>query len=403
MHAVDVLSRTLLWPAIASRRSMRVAVLHDHLRFIGGGERVALTLAAAFDADLYITDLDPSLPERAGMPKVRATEIARVPQTPPMRQDRQARAFREYAIPDHDVYILSGNWAVFAAPHLHPNVWYCHTPVRVFYDLRDSFLSSLPRVRRWAARRWIEQRRPEYEAAAAAVQTIVANSRNVEARIEHSLHRKAEVVYPPVDTSRYRFGRIGDAWLAVGRLSHEKRLRLLVETFRRLPRERIVVVGGAQLGVDADRMVRSLDPPTNVEFLGEIPEPKLLDLYATCRGLVAVSEDEDFGLTPVEAMAAGKAVVAVDEGGYRETIVPGETGWLVPPTAASLAAAISSTTVEALERMRGSCERRAAEFDASVFVDRMSLILRSAVEGVDGGNSVSAHRGQMSRTTGGLR
>ncbi len=362
---------------------MRVAVLHDHLRFIGGGERVALTLAAAFDADLYVTDLDPTLPGRAGMPKVRVTEIARVPRMPPMRQDRQARAFREYAIPDHDVYLLSGNWAVFAAPRLRPNLWYCHTPVRVFYDLHDSFLSPLPRVRRWAAQRWIERRRPEYEAAVAAVQTIVANSRNVEARIERFLHRTAEVVYPPVDTSRYRFGRIGVEWLAVSRLSHEKRVRLLVETFRRLPRERLVVVGGAQLGIDADRMVRSLDPPENVEFLGEIPEARLVDLYATCRGLVAVSEGEDFGLTPVEAMAAGKAVVAVDEGGYRETVVPGETGWLVPSTAVALAAAISSTTAEGLEQMRGSCQRRAAAFAARVFVDRMQSIVRATVEGAD--------------------
>jgi len=363
---------------------MRVAVLHDHLRFIGGGERVALTLAAAFDADLYVTDLDPTLPERAGMKTVRATEIARVPQSPPMRQDRQARAFREVVIPDHDIYILSGNWAVFAAPRLRPNVWYCHTPVRVFYDLRDSFLASLPRVQRWAARRWIDRRRPEYEAAVAAVQTVVANSQNVAGRIERFLGREAQVVYPPVDTSRYRFGRVGDWWLAVSRLSHEKRLGLLIETFRQLPRERLVVVGGPQLGVDPPQLVRSLDPPANVEFLGEIPEAKLLDRYATCRGLIATSEDEDFGLTPVEAMAAGKAVVAVDEGGYRETIVPGETGWLVPPTAAALASAISSTTVADLERLRTSCERRAAAFDARLFVDRMRSIVRSAVEGADG-------------------
>src|SRR6266704_236690 len=384
LHPDHVLSRTLLWPATASRRSMRVAVLHDHLRFIGGGERVALTLAAAFDADLYVTDLDPTLPERAGMRTVRATEIARVPRSPPMRQDRQARAFREVAIPDHDVYILSGNCAVFAAPRFRPNVWYCHTPVRVFYDLHDSILASLPGVRRWAARRWIDRRRPEYETAWAAVQVVVANSRNVADRIERFLRRKAEVVYPPVDTSRYRFGHVGDSWLAVSRLSHEKRLQLLVETFRRLPRERLVVVGGPQLGLDANRLVRSLDPPANVDFVGEIPEAKLLDRYATCRGLVATSEDEDFGLTPVEAMAAGKAVVAVDEGGYRETIVPGETGWLVPPTAAALASAISSTTVADLERIRASCVARAAAFDTRIFVDGMRTIVRSAVEGADG-------------------
>lgn len=362
---------------------MRLAVLHDHLRFIGGGERVALTLAAAFDADLYVTDLDPSLPERAGMQNVRVTEIARVPRTPPVRQDRQARAFRDLGIPDHDAYVLSGNWAVFAAPRLRPNLWYCHTPVRVFYDLRDSFLSSLPRARRWVARRWIDQRRPEYEAAAAAVNTVVANSRNVAERIKRFLHREARVIYPPVDTSRFRFAHVGDTWLCVSRLSHEKRLSLLLDAFRRLPRERLVIVGGAQVGVDTNRLLRGLNPPRNVEFLGEIPEPKLLDLYATCRGLVAVAQDEDFGLTPVEAMAAGKAVVAVDEGGYRETVRPKETGWLVSPTAEALADAISSADVVRLERMRPACERAAAAFDARVFIERMQSAVQETIEGVD--------------------
>ncbi|MCI4372000.1 MAG: glycosyltransferase, partial [Thermoplasmata archaeon] len=352
LHTHDVLSRALLWAATASGPAMRVAVLHDHLRFIGGGERVALTLAAGLDADLYVTDLEPTLPGRAGMRLVRVTEIARVPAAPPRRQDHQARAFRAAPIPDHDVYILSGNWSVFAAPRLLPNLWYCHTPVRVFYDLRDSFLASMPPIQRWAARRWIERRRPEYEAAVAGVQTIIANSHNVAARIERFLRRESTVIHPPVDTSRYRFAEIGDFWLAVNRLSHEKRVDLLVETFRKLPRERLLVVGAPQMGVDRDRFVRSLRPPANVEFLGEIPEARLLELYAKCRGLIAVSKDEDFGLTPVEAMAAGKAVIAVDEGGYRETVVPGETGWLAAPTAPMLAAAIESVRPEDLEKMR---------------------------------------------------
>jgi glycosyltransferase involved in cell wall biosynthesis len=359
---------------------MRVAVLHDHLRFIGGGERVALTLASAFDADLYVTDLDPTLADRAGMANVRATEIARVPSVAPFRQDRQARAFRDLSLPDHDVYIFSGNWAVFAAPHLRPNVWYCHTPVRVFYDLRESFLSTAPRVRRWAARRWIARKRPEYERAVSSVQTIVANSHNVAGRIERYLHRAAQIIYPPVETRRYRFERVGEVWLAVSRLSHEKRLPLLVETFRRLPGERIAVVGGPQVGVDADRFVHELDPPENVEFLGEISEPKLLELYATCRGLIAVSEDEDFGLTPVEAMAAGKAVVAVDEGGYRETIEAGETGWLVPPTPEALAERIEAVRPEHLESMRDRCEQRAHQFDRDVFVARMEALLERAAD-----------------------
>ena len=361
------------------REPMRVAVLHDHLRFIGGGERVALTLASAFDADLYVTDLDPSLPSRAGMPAVRIHEIARVPSRPPLRQDRQARAFATASIPDHDVYVFSGNWSVFAAPRLRPNLWYCHTPVRVFYDLHDSFMATLPRVGRFVAQRWIRRTRPKYERAVQSVQKIVANSRNVAGRIERFLSRSADVVYPPVDVASYRFDRAGDAWLAVSRLSHEKRLDLLVEAFRRLPRERLLIVGGPQLGVSPERFIRSLDPPGNVEFLGEIPEPRLRELYATCRGLVATSHDEDFGLAPLEAMASGKVVIAVDDGGYRETVVNGETGWLVPPTAEALAGAIARGTPDLLERMRGACEARARSFDSTVFVTRMRALLEASV------------------------
>ena len=101
---------------------MRIAVLHDHLSFIGGGERVALALAAAFDADLFVTDLDPDLPTRAGLKGVRATELGRVPRTPILRQERQAAAFRRADLPGYDLYLFSGNWAIEAAASAGPLV-----------------------------------------------------------------------------------------------------------------------------------------------------------------------------------------------------------------------------------------------------------------------------------------
>src|SRR5947209_17492484 len=99
---------------------MRIAVLHDHLSFIGGGERVALALAAAFDADLFVTDLDPDLPTRAGLKGVRATELGRVPRTPILRQERQAAAFRRADLPGYDLHPFSGNWAIEAAGRHRP-------------------------------------------------------------------------------------------------------------------------------------------------------------------------------------------------------------------------------------------------------------------------------------------
>ncbi len=360
---------------------MRVAILHDHLSFIGGGERLVLTLASALDADLYVTDLDPEVPKRAGMGNVRVHAIAKAPSTPVLRQERQRAAFGKVKLSGYDVFVFSGNWSIAAASRNRPNLWYCHTPVRVFYDLRETFLNGLSPAKRFAARSWIARARPRYERDVASVQRIVANSRNVEARIRKYLHRPAEVVNPPVDTSAYRFENVGEEWLSVNRLSHEKRIQLQVEAFRRLPRERLALAGGPQVGVDADRFVRSLDPPLNVRFLGEIAEDELRDLYARCRGLVATSLDEDFGLTPVEAMAAGKAVVGVDEGGYRETVVPGATGWLVAATPEALADAITRATPETLEAMRPACEARARSFDTSVFLDKMKGHIEQAARG----------------------
>ena len=354
---------------------MRVAVLHDHLSFIGGGERVALTLASAFGADLFVTDLDPELPRKAGFPDVHATELAKLPTTPTLRQAAQAKAFERARLPRYDAYVLSGNWAVFAAKAHHPNVWYCHTPVRVFYDLRDPFLESLRRWERWAAEGWMRRWEPRYEAAAAKADRIVSNSRNVADRVQKYLRRASSVVYPPVDTNRYRFREIGDFWLSVNRLSHEKRIDLQMEAFRRLPSERLIVVGGSQAGIDAVRIMRGLDPPSNVELLGEVEEDRLLDLYGRCKGFLATSLDEDFGLTPVEAMASGKCVVAVDEGGYRETVVHGETGWLVPPTVEAVVGALEGATPERLRSLRFACELRARRFDRSVFLERMRTML----------------------------
>ncbi len=354
---------------------MKVAILHDHLSFIGGGERLVLTLARALPADVFVTDYNPEIPRKAGFPDVHVAELRKVSRTPLVRQTQQAKAFHHATLSGYDAYVMSGNWAIAAAGNLRPNLWFCHTPVRIFYDLESPFLAELSPAKRAAARAWIRRTRPKYEGNVADVERIVANSHNVAARIERFLHRKAEVVYPPVDTARYRYGELGDFWLAVNRLSHEKRVALQVDAFRRLPRERLVIAGGAGVGVTAEKFIRALDPPENVEFLGEVDEARLLDLYATCRGFVATAQDEDFGMTPVEAMAAGKAVVAVDEGGYRETVVPSMTGWLVPADPAALADAVTRATPDLLEGMRGACQERARTFDVSVFQGRMRVLV----------------------------
>ena len=362
---------------------MKVAIVHDWMTTLGGGEKVVLTLAQALGAEIVTSELDPDVPRKAGFEGVRVRPIAALPRNQPWRTIAATRAFSRLELHGVDIVVLSGNWVVHAAPRNRPNLYYCHTPTRVFYDLRESWLRSLPAGHRPFARAWSRVHRWWNERTLPSIDRIVANSRNVQGRIRRYWRRESAVVNPPVPVDRYRFESVGDVWLDVSRLSHEKRLDLAVETFRRLPRERLVIVGGAPRGTDRDAFIRRLDPPSNVEFRDTIPEPELATLYATCRGVVSTSVDEDFGMTAVEANASGKVVVAADGGGYRETQAEGVTGFLLPPTPAAFAERIASLTTADLESRAGRCRANAHRFDASVFVEKM----RAEIAAVGGGAS----------------
>ena len=198
---------------------------------------------------------------------------------------------------------------------------------------------------------------------------IVAISSNVQRRILEFHGRQSEIIYPPVDVNRFRFQGYGDFWLSVNRIYPEKRIDLQFDVFRELPEEKLVIVGGYAEGDHAanyyNKLVKNI--PDNVEIRGTISEDELIDLYARCKGLICTAKDEDFGLTPVEAMASGKPVVAVNEGGFLETVINGRTGLLVEANKDELVRAVKEISVEP-RRYKENCVARAREFDTSVFL-----------------------------------
>jgi len=357
---------------------VRIAVLYDFLETIGGGERVALTLAEHFGADLLTTNANPTLSTRTGFTDVNVINLGPLRRRPPLKQLHAAWKFRRARFSDYDFYLILGNWAVYATRHHHPNLYYCLTPTRMFYDQREALMQRLGRMARLSARLWIGFQRPFDHRAVSHADRIVAISENVRRRVARYYGREAEVVYPPVATSRFRFQEVGDAWLSVGRLYPEKRIDLLFEIFRRLPKEKLILVGGYAAGDRAADYLARLNPPPNVTMMGEMPDEALVDLYATCRGLVTTAVDEDFGITPVEAMAAGKCVLATDEGGYRETVVDGKTGFLLAPDANLFAKKIQELDTSTLRSMRGASIARAQAFDESVFLEKMRAFVASA-------------------------
>ena len=161
--------------------------------------------------------------------------------------------------------------------------------------------------------------------AAGRVDQYVANSEITRERLKRFWGRDAPIVHPPVDVDRFTIGQPQDYLLFVGELVSHKRAELAVQAAIAAGRRLKLVGGGPELGPLREAYGRQAD------FLGSVPDEELRGLYAGAQALV-VPNVEEFGIAAVEAQAAGRPVVGVDRGGLRETVVPGRTGLLVPPT-----------------------------------------------------------------------
>jgi glycosyltransferase involved in cell wall biosynthesis len=355
---------------------MRYCIFHDYIGCIGGAEKVVFTLARALNADIITTDLNLDAVRKAGFGDVKVKSLGDVFLIPPLKQIDASFSFLLSDVSDcYDFFIFSGNWAHYAAVHHHPNLYYCHTPTRAFFELRRHVLNSqTTHFRKMIAYAWTGTHRIfERYNVRKFVDRIVCNSQNVKERVKKDYGLNGSVVNPPIDVTKYRFSHYGDFWLSVNRLYPEKRIDLQMEIFRKLPDEKLKIVGGFSKGDWAEKNYKKLQrqKPENVEFLGEVSEQEIINLYATCKGLITTAMDEDFGMTPVEAMASGKIVLAVNEGGYRETVVDGKTGFLLPAEPEMFIEKIKSLNAEKLASMKENCISQAKNFDTTVFVARM--------------------------------
>jgi glycosyltransferase involved in cell wall biosynthesis len=354
---------------------MKIAIFHDYFGAIGGGERVVITMAKILDADIITTDTEASKKIDSS---VRVISLGKTLQYPGLKQISATLKFYFCDFSKkYDLFIFSGNWAHYAAHRHHPNIWYCHTPVRAFYDRYDAFVENQKFFHRQLFRIWVLIHRSLDQRSIRHINKILANSENTKNRIERFYHRDSMVIYPPVDITHFTFLGDDTFWLSVNRIYPEKRIDLQLEVFRQLPEERLVIVGGYAPGDHSTQYFEKLQRqlPPNVSMVGEVSEQEIVHLYATCKGLICTAIDEDFGLTPLEAMASGKPVVAVDEGGFRETITA-ETGILVEASREAIIAAVKKISQNPVS-FREACIARAKQFDLSIFNERVIAAVNS--------------------------
>ena len=308
-----------------------IALVHDYLLVLRGAERTFAAMADLWpDAPVFTLLYDPEMT----MGRFDGHQIRPSPlQVLGVRQARFRMllplfpgAARHLPLDGYDTVVSSSSafaHGVVTSPGTR-HVCYCHSPFRYAWHEQRRALDEVPTWLR-PALRWALRRHRRFDLMAAGrVTKFIANSQITGERIRRYWNRDSEIVHPPVDVDRFRLAaRTEDFLLLVGELVGHKRPELALEAARRAGR-RIKVVGtGPELARLRDRFAG------HAEFVGRIDDAELADLYARADALV-VPNVEEFGITAVEAQAAGRPVIAIDGGGARETVLPGETGWLVP-------------------------------------------------------------------------
>lgn len=364
----------------------QTVVFHDYFAIRGGGERLVLTLANRLGArlvygyrtpDSFEPEMFPPSSHAPGFPNalrragLRPLALAVLFTLAGFREkDRGVRIFSGVAAP----------FAVFGRKRgAGANIFYCHTPPRFLYDQRDYFVSRLPGVAKPVAGPllWLFER--FYRRAVERMDVIVANSSNIAGRVRQYLGKDSIVVPPPVDTDRFLWRGQDDYYLSTARLSPLKQVDRIIDAFVKMPHKRLVVASG---GEELERLRARAAGAKNIELRGWVSDEQLLDLIGNTIATIYLPRDEDFGMSPVESMAAGKPVIGIAEGGLLETIANGETGILLPKdfSDAQLMDAVEHLSPEAASAMRPACEARAARFSRQVFVERMKEIVAGAAK-----------------------
>ena len=306
----------------------RVALVHEWFSSLAGSERVVEQICDLYpQADLFTVYADPSVVASASFLRGRNLKTSFIQRLPDAAANFRSYlllmplAVEQFDLSSYDV-VLSSNHAVAKGVLTGPDqlhISYVHSPLRYAWDLQHQYLreAGLNRgAKGWLAKWMLHKMRIWDYRTASGVDHFVANSRFIARRIRKVYGRSADVIYPPVDVSKFAIGTAREPfYLAASRLVPYKRMDLIVEAFSAMPEKKLVVVGdGPELA-----KIKSKAGP-NIELLGYQPFHALRDLMQRARAFVFAAE-EDFGITVVEAQACGTPVIAFGRGGALETIV----------------------------------------------------------------------------------
>jgi len=355
---------------------MKTALVHDWMNQIGGAEDVLETLVDLYPGRPIYTSLyrPKKMPAHWRDWDIRTSFIDRLPFA---RQNQQIYfplyplAFEHFDFREYDLVISNKSGfchGILTGPET-THICYCLTPTRYVWRYHQyAEQENLGRVTRSILTPFLTNLRMWDRLAADRVDYFIAISEEVRRRIAKIYHRDSVIIHPPVDVHRFEPAScVEDYYLFVGRLVPYRRIDLLIEAFNKLQRPLLI----AGTGRDRERL-EALAGPT-ITFLGYVPDEELPDLFSRCRAFVFPGE-EDFGIAPIQAMAAGRPVIAYAGGGSLETVRHGETGCLfTEQSVAAIVAAVESA--DALPVDGRLIRQHAQRFDSSVFKQKMQTFV----------------------------
>lgn len=360
--------------------SPRVALVHDWLTSFGGAERVLAVLADLFpDAPIYTLVHDPENLPQFSSRQVHTSFLQKIPFAKKkyrMLLPLMPTAIEQFDLSAYDVVISSSHAVAkgIITPPQTRHICYCHTPMRYAWDLYHFYQKHpqfggkitstlmpwlLHHIRLWD------------QISANRVDTFLANSANVAGRIHKYYRRDSTVVYPPVAVATHQPRGLAkeDFFLVLSRLIPQKHVEIAVTACTQL-RQKLVVIGDGS----ERKHLESIAGKT-ITFLGFQPDEVVRDYLEQACAFIFPAED-DFGMTPVEAMALGTPVIALQKGGALETVIPGKTGEFFSEATAESAAEV----IETFEQKRynqSAIRKHALRFDEAIFRQQIEDIVNN--------------------------
>jgi glycosyltransferase involved in cell wall biosynthesis len=359
---------------------LKVALVHYWLVSMRGGEKVLEQLCDVFpQADIYtLVCRHDRISDKLRAHKIHTSFLQRLPGGVNYYQSLlplMPLAMEQFDLTGYDLVIgqetnvCKGPVTTYSTLHIN----YCNTPMRYAWDMYHQYGAGLGRLKRMIMAAAMNYLRIWDVAASNRVDLFIASSRNAQGRIWKHYRRDSAVIYPPADTAGFRpGGPVKDFYLMLGQVIPYKRVDLAVEAFNRSGKQLVVVGEGSELA-----RLKALAKP-NVRFLGPQPFEVIKELYQTCRAFVFPGE-EDIGITPLEAQASGRPVLAFGKGGALETVIDGETGlFFAEQTPESLQGA-----VDRLERGEHAitpekCIANASSFSNEAFKEQIAAFVTAA-------------------------